>query len=309
MTSEIGTRDRSSGMSALTRMMPAIMRMRRSNKDHKTRDHVRRYLERTTAEPQSSSPPARVRNGLTLTSGKAHGWDVHTVSPSNVSSRGTVVYLHGGGWMNEAAPQHWALVQQVALEASVDVVFPVYPLVQSGGTAESVTPIVAELAKDAGHPVILMGDSAGGTIAASASLMLTKQGEAADLTVLISPALDMRMENPEIDEVQPFDPWLVKQGQLLLTEIWIGEHREDPVLNPFLGDARDMGKTIIFSGTRDLLNPDTRLYVARAEESGADLDYYERAGNIHVYPLLPTREGREARRTIVEAVRRAVTVS
>lgn len=307
MTSRTEMREQPSRLSILSRLMPTIMRLRRSNKDHLTRDHVRRYLERTTRRPQPTAPPSRLAKGVTLTSHESHGWDIHTVSPTETPSRGTVIYLHGGGWMNEAAPQHWSLVQQVAREASVDVVLPVYPLVQSGGNAETVTPLVAELAREAARPLVLMGDSAGGTIAISTSLLLKEQGAPADLTVLISPALDMRMENPEIDDVQPFDPWLVKKGQLLLTEMWIGEHREDPILNPFLGDPRGAGELVIFSGTRDLLNPDTRLFVDAARAAGAEVTYYEQAGSIHVYPILPTREGREARHTIVEAVRRAVT--
>ncbi|MEV0923220.1 alpha/beta hydrolase [Brachybacterium paraconglomeratum] len=308
VTSRTEIRERRSSMSLLSRLMPTIMRLRRSNKDHLTRDHVRRYLDRTTRHPQPSAPPSRLAKGVTLTSRGVRGWDVHTVSPTEAPSQGTVIYLHGGGWMNEAAPQHWSLVQQVAREASVDVVLPVYPLVQSGGNAETVTPIVAELARDAARPLVLMGDSAGGTIAISTTLLLKEQGTPADLTVLISPALDMRMENPEIDEVQPFDPWLVKNGQLLLTEMWIGEHREDPILNPFLGDPRGAGELIIFSGTRDLLNPDTRLFVDAARAAGANVTYYEQAGSLHVYPILPTREGREARRAIVDAIRRVVTV-
>src|SRR5699024_10313373 len=151
-----------------------------------------------------------------------------------------------------------------------------------------------------------MGDSAGVTIALSASLLLASRQRPVDLTLLSSPALDMRMANPEIDEIQPRDPWLVKKGQLLLTELWIGEHEEDPVLNPFLGDAGSVGRLIVFSGTRDLLNPDTRLFVQRATEEGADIEYHEQPGHLHVYPLLPTPEGRKARRRIVSAVRHAV---
>ena len=184
---------------------------------------------------------------------------------------------------------------------------PVYPLVQAGGTAESVVPIVARLSQSVEGPLVLMGDSAGGTIAMSVSLLLKERERPAQLTVLISPALDMRMENPEIDEVQPRDPWLVKKGQLMLTEMWIGEHREDPILNPFLGDTRGVGRLVVFSGTRDLLNPDTRLFVEQAVATGADIEYHEQPEHIHLYPLLPTPEGKRARRTIVNAVREAVT--
>lgn len=286
--------------------MPGIMRLRRSNKDHLTREHVRRYLQHRREKPEPNGPPQRLRKDVAIQSGREHDWLIHRITPLSTAPRGTVVYLHGGGWMNEAAIQHWQLVSRIAAEASVEVVLPVYPLVQAGGTAETVTPIVAEIAAASARPLVMMGDSAGGTIALSTGLMLTEQGSAPDLTVLISPALDMRMENPQIDEVQPFDPWLVKKGQLEVTEMWIGEHGEDPILNPFLGDVRNAGRIVLYSGTRDLLNPDTRLFVDRAVADGADIEYHELPGHIHVYPLLPIPEGRAARRSIVEEIRRAV---
>jgi len=208
--------------------------------------------------------------------------------------------------MHEAAPQHWKLIQAVAAEAGVSVDVPVYPLVQAGGTAETVVPIVAELAQRASRPVVLMGDSAGGTIAMSTSLLLQEQGDPADLTVLISPVLDLRMTNPEIDALQPLDPWLVKNGQRLLTEMWIGEHSDNPVLNPIFGDVSGAGRLVIFSGTRDILHPDIRLFVRGAEKSGNEVVYHESPGQLHVYPLLPTPEARAARKSIVQAVRGAI---
>lgn len=294
-------------LSLMGRLMPSIMRLRRSNRNHLTRDHVRRHLAELTDQPASFDPPKRLRRGVRVDTRDELGWTIHTVIPTGVTTRGTVIYLHGGGWKDEAAPQHWSLVQQIAVEAATTVVMPVYPLVQAGGTAESVVPIVARLSQNVEGPLVLMGDSAGGTIAMSVSLLLKELEQPAQLTVLISPALDMRMENPEIDEVQPRDPWLVKKGQLMLTEMWIGENREDPILNPFLGDARGVGRLVVFSGTRDLLNPDTRLFVEQATASGADIEYHEQPEHIHVYPLLPTPEGKKARRAIVNAVREAVT--
>src|SRR5699024_886817 len=152
-----------------------------------------------------------------------------------IETQGTVIYLHGGGWVNEAAQQHWWLVQQIAAEAAVEVIMPVYPLIQAGGTAETVVPDVTKLSENTEGPLVLMGDSAGGTIAMSVCLLLKECHRPADVTERFTPSVDRRMENPEMDEVQPQDPWLVKKGQLMLTEKWIGEHRDDPILNPFLG--------------------------------------------------------------------------
>ncbi|MBP2383784.1 alpha/beta hydrolase fold domain-containing protein [Brachybacterium sacelli] len=286
------------------RLMPGIMRLRRSNKNHRTRDRVQSYLDYRVRNPEPSDPPRQPQKDVSISESAEHGWRVFTVSPTGAEAHGTVVYLHGGGWMNEAVSQHWKLVQQIAAEASVKVILPAYPLVQAGGTAETVVPIVSRISERVEGPLVLMGDSAGGTIAMSTSFLLKERGRPADLTVLIAPALDMRMQNPEMDEIQPLDPWLVKKGQLLLTEMWIGENGNDPILNPFLGNTRGAGKILVFSGTRDLLNPDTRIFVRNAITAGGDVDYYEQDGHLHVYPLLPTPEGKQARNAIVNAVRR-----
>lgn len=294
-------------LSLMGRLMPTVMRLRRSNKHHRTRERVRRRLHDLTMHPAQTDPPRRRRAGVHITSHQDRGWTIHTVSPTQSSANGTVLYLHGGGWMNEAVIQHWWLIQELAVEASVNVVVPVYPLLQSGGTARKVLPRIAELARGVEGPVILMGDSAGGTIALSTNLMLRNEGHPADLTVLISPALDLRMENPEIDAVQPSDPWLVKKGQLLLSEMWTEKQFDDPVINPILANPDGIGRLLIFSGTRDILNPDTRLFVQQAKQAGNDVEYHEARGQLHVYPLLPTPEAKGARREIAEAVRDLVT--
>lgn len=285
--------------------MPLAMRLRGANKNYKTREHVRRHLEDLRRNPRSSAAPQKLRAGLDLSSSEHAGWKVYTVRPASGRINGTVVYLHGGGWIHEAAPAHWSLAQQIAQESSVAVIVPVYPLAHEGGCAQSVVPAVADLCQSVAGPVALMGDSAGGSIAMSASLLLAQRGSPAALTVLICPALDLRFSNPEIEAVQPQDPWLVCKGQIELAEMWLGDHAEDPILNPVFGDAAAAGPMVVFSGTRDILNPDTRLFVRDALARGADLTYHEQPGHIHVYPLLPTPEGRRARKMIVAAVHHA----
>lgn len=293
-------------LSLLGRLMPTIMMLRRSNRNYLTRERVRAHLEDLRLRPDSANPPRRMRKDVVLTSRHDHGWRIYEVAPADTPPKGTVVYLHGGAWINEAATAHWRLIEQIAAEGSVRVMLPVYPLIHTGGTAANVVPTVVALCDQVEGPLVVAGDSAGGTIAMSTSLALKEKGTPPDLTILISPALDLRMQNPQIDERQPLDPWLVKQGQIELAEMWVGEHSEDPILNPFLGDLEGLGKIVIFSGTRDVLNPDTRLFVRKLQDAGVDFDYHELHGHLHVYPLLPTPESKAARCTMVKAVRRTI---
>ncbi len=236
------------------------------------------------------------------------GWPVYTLTPARGETRGTVVYLHGGGWVDEIARQHWHLAGQIAAEAGMRVVVPIYPLVPFG-TAENVVSVVASLVHTMTRNgrTCLAGDSAGGQIALSAAVVLRDRFKVrVPQTVLIAPALDLSLTNPAIEGVEPTDPWLCREGVRVFVESWRRSLAvTDPRVSPLTADLAGLGPLTLFSGTRDILNPDARLLVSRAASAGVDVDYHEGAGLPHVYPLTPTPEGRVARALIVNRLRAA----
>lgn len=293
-------------LSLPARLMPAVQRLRHANEHYVSTENLHRHLHQLTVRPRPVAPPGKLRRGVSVTATMDQGWRVYTVTPTAAPARGTVVYLHGGGWIHEAGRTHWQWVQQLAEQASTTVIVPVYPLAHEGGTAAEVVPIVARLCEQASGPVIAMGDSAGGTIAISATLLLKQRQTPPALTVLISPVLDLSLANPEIDRIQPRDPWLAKPGLRTIVEMWAGGRLEDPVLNPINGELQGLPPLMIFSGTRDILNPDTQLFVDRAINAGVEVGYTELREHIHAFPLLPIPEGKRARREIIAAVRRVI---
>jgi acetyl esterase/lipase len=64
-----------------------------------------------------------------------------------------------------------------------------------------------------------------------------------------------------------------------------------------------LGPLWLFTGTRDVLNPDAHLLAAAAESAGTRVVFTEIAGQLHVYPLLPTKVGAAARDQIITALR------
>ena len=262
------------------------------------------------AENPTSHTPPRLRRDVAVAVSTQHGWPVYTLTPRSSQPTGSVLYLHGGAWVNEVALQHWQLAAQIAAESRTTVILPIYPLVPRG-TAMAVNAVVVDLARSALRDhgsVSLAGDSAGGQIALTAAASLRDDhGIVLPLMVLIAPAVDPSMTNPDMDAVQPSDPWLAKPGNVVFLDAWLdGVPVSDPRVNALEADLRGLGPMLIFSGTRDILNPDTRLLVAKARTEGVDVDYREIPGLVHVYPLTPTREGREARELIVSRLRAAL---
>jgi acetyl esterase/lipase len=292
------------------RLVTAVIRASGRNRTYLTAEGAREHVRRQAVRPASFAPPARLRRDVAIQVRRDHGRPVYVLGPRDRPARGALVYAHGGGWVNEIAPQHWHLVAQLAAEAGVAVTVPIYPLVPFA-TAGEVVPWIADLVlrERATHGrVLVAGDSAGGQISLSAAILLRDRGDGCpDRTILISPALDLTFSNPRIPVVQPSDPWLGVEGARVLAEHWRGELTlEDPLVSPLFGDLAGLGPLSVHSGTRDITNPDAHLLVDRVRAAGGDVTLLEEHGQLHVYPLLPTTEGRAGRRTLVDEVRAAV---
>ncbi|MEU0540504.1 alpha/beta hydrolase [Nocardia sp. NPDC005978] len=291
-------------------VLPNYFRLIRANRPYLGPDGARKHLRERTIRPKSYGPPRRLRTGVAVSADHVGGWPVYTITPRTGRVRGNVVYLHGGAWVNEISPQHWALAADIAVAAGATVTVPIYPLVPFG-TAEEVVAGVCELVlanRSRYGEVCLAGDSAGGQIALStAAVLRDEHGIRLPRTVLVSPALDLSLANPEIDVVLPTDPWLGKEGTRVFIELWRGVlPLSDPRVSPLMADMDGLGPLTVFSGTRDIVWPDVKLLVAKARAAGVEIDYHEAPGLVHVHPLIPVREGRAARAVLLDTLARAL---
>lgn len=293
-------------------IVPVYLKAIRANHPFVTEEGARRRVAERFLRPASYGPPSRLEGvRVDRRMPDPNGWPVYDVEPSAPTAhrprpKAVVVYVHGGGWVNEIAPQHWKLIARIARETNQRVIVPIYPLLPFG-TAREVRDGVVELIRaelDSDHQVRLAGDSSGGQISLSAALRLRDEGVMLPATTLLAPALDLTWRNPQIDAVQPFDPWLGRPGGLTLAQEWRGDDAlEDPVVSPLFGDMNGLGPLTILTGTRDVLNPDAHVLKDKARNSGVPLTWHEGEGQLHVYALLPTKAGEQGANTIVESLR------
>lgn len=289
-----------------SRALPTLLRLTGRTRPYVNAQSARDHIERRALRPLPYGPP-RLPSGVTVDVERRSGWPIYTITPRAGAPERTVVYLHGGAWVNEITSQHWQLAAQIAAEAGTRVIVPIYPLLPFA-TAADVLPVIVTLVLQAvavGGGVCLAGDSAGGQLALSAALVLRDDHEMVlPQTVLISPVVDLSLTNPLIGSVEPSDPWLAREALLVMAERWRGDLAvDDPRVSPLANDLTGLGPLTVFSGTRDILNPDARALVRKAMAAGVDVDYHERAGLLHVYPLMPIPEGRAARAVIVDGLR------
>lgn len=146
--------------------------------------------------------------------------------------------------------------------------------------------------------------------------------------ILISPAVNLAMDNPSMKKVAPNDPMLTVDYCIRAGRLWAGLSNpsaepsvvaslpmpesilSDPHMNPIAADLSKLAscdtKLIILSGTWDVLHPDILRFVDKCEREGigAQTTFIQGDDMVHVFPvvydLIP--EAREATESIVSLV-------
>jgi acetyl esterase/lipase len=224
-------------------------------------------------------------------------YTVHSPERSDLpDSAGSVLYLHGGGYVTEITVQHWSLIADIATTTGRPVHVPIYGLAPDHDATDAHAFLQEVLADHAAQgPVHLAGDSAGGGLALAVTQRWIANGGTPPVGLtLISPWLDATGTNPAIPHVAPHDPWLGVEALHHIAEVWAGPlDVADPRVSPIYGDLSTLPPIDLYVGTRDILQPDCAQLRDRAP--AAPVSYTEQPGALHVYPLLPTPEGRQAR--------------
>ena len=215
-----------------------------------------------------------------------------------------MLYLHGGAYCFEMTSFHWQLVAELARRLDAHVTVPIYPLAPEhsfDAIYGMVGEVYGEVLADSSD-VVIAGDSAGGNMALVLTMMAAKEGWLrAKRLALLSPSVNMTLSNPDTLAAARIDPWLDIDGGRESVRIYAGGlDFADWRISPAYGELAALPPTLVFSGTRDMLYPDTAVFVEKAREAGVQMELVTGKGMIHVWPLLPIPEAKAARDTMIE---------
>ncbi len=295
--------------SLAARLMPPVVRLMGIKRTYRHPVAMYRKIYERQLRPERYAPPKSIDRIVHCAIDYRDSWPIYEIVPRSVEPGARVLYLHGGGYISEITDMHWRFIAQLAAETASRVTIPIYPLAPLATAATvvpTVTGIAAELVAAAGPGnTTVMGDSAGGGMALATVMQLRDRGLPAPRTILISPWLDVAMTDPGIAPLERRDPMLAPVGLAAAGDAYRGTLPvRDPMVSPLFGDLRDLGPITMFCGTRDILVADARRLAARATQENVTLDYYEAPEMLHVYPLLPIPEAKQARALIAGALGR-----
>jgi acetyl esterase/lipase len=269
---------------------------------------MHRWIE-WARQRQNYRPPLAMRERFDIAERQVNGFPLYEVRPRRTTSRLKLLYLHGGAFIFEIGWYHWNLIAELAERLGAEVTVPVYPLAPEHGFNDifgmGMAVYRGMLDERGAEDIVFAGDSAGGTMAIVMTMMASQEGLPAPAAhMLISPGLDMSLTNPEVHEFAKADPWLAIPGGLEALRLFAGEF--DPTdwrISPIYGDLSVLPKTLLFTGTRDILHPDTLRFAERAKAAGVAMEVVVGRGMIHVWPLIGLPESRPARDRMVAFLR------
>lgn len=260
-----------------------------------------------TRKIQDHRPPARISARLDIETREVAGWPVYEARPRGTDPSRRILYLHGGAFCFELTPFHWSLIADMAERLGAHVSVPIYPLAPEYNFHDAYAfagAVWRDVVSRDGE-VIVMGDSAGGTMALVLSMMAAQEGWArASRLVLLSPAVDATLTNPQTHEIAAIDPWLdIPGGRYAFEQFAADLEFSDWRISPIYGNLAVLPPVLLFTGTRDMLYPDTLSFAEKARTAGVDVTTEIGDRMFHVWPLIDMREARQARDRIVEWVK------
>jgi acetyl esterase/lipase len=249
---------------------------------------------------------APLPEGIRATAVDAGGVPSEWVEATGASPRGTILYLHGGGYTIGSVATHRGLVGRLAIAtgargltagyrlgpehrfpAAVDDAMAAYRWLVRGGTAP--------------ESIVVAGDSAGGGLTAALLVALRDAGDRLPAGgVCISPWADLGCTGESMKTCAARDP-MVQHGPLLeMAAQYLGDQDpRAPLASPIYADLHGLPPLLIHVGTAETLLDDAGRLADRARAAGVPVDIEVWDDMIHVWhafaPLLPEAEEAIAR--------------
>lgn len=225
------------------------------------------------------------------------------------AENGVLVHLHGGAYVSGPFAGDWEwLSEQAAAQGCAAVMIDyrsapdhTHPIALDDSEA-----VLRALAAEDGPlrraPWVLTGQNAGGALALTIARHIVDGSLAVPAPaalVIMSPWLDLTLDNTQITETGRHDP--VHERRMLRAAATRYAGRTplgDPDLSPLSADLSGLPPLHLSVGTKDIVETDVRLARLQLEEQGVDLRYREVGGRIGT--LVRLRRGEDMTRLVTE---------
>lgn len=221
-----------------------------------------------------------------------NGRKIWTLSQKNIESDSVILYLHGGAYYANITNIHWDFVEQLIIRINATIVVPDYPLAPEATCIDTYQFLDAVYAKIISYyfskKIMLMGDSAGGGLALGFAMKIKNEDiKQPQQIILLSPWLDVSMDNPEIANYDKLDKILSLNGLKIAGKKYAGNLSvTDFRVSPIYGDFNNLGEISIFIGTNDMLIADCLKCKKILEDQNISFNFFKYPKMFHDWVIV-----------------------
>lgn len=226
--------------------------------------------------------------------------------PAKIRTRTVLYYIHGGGFVVGSLDSHHAICAELAEHAGAELVSVDYRLAPEHvwpAAHDDAFAVLTSVVAD-GRKVVLIGDSAGGNLAAGLAQRARDEGLSGIVgQALIYPALGGDLVSGSYDEMAQA-PGLTTSDVAYYRQV-LQAPADSSVAHPLLSiSLTGLPPTFITVAHFDPLRDDGRAYAARLAEAGIEVWFREEPQMVHAW--LRARHMSEGARKGFEALCAAV---
>ncbi|MCW2497332.1 alpha/beta hydrolase fold domain-containing protein [Jatrophihabitans sp.] len=220
--------------------------------------------------------------------------------PEHDSSQGTIVYLHGGGYIGTSPGMYALFMAHLSRVTHCEVFAADYRLAPEfpyPAATDDIVDVLCDL-QSTGKPLFIAGDSGGGGLAGSVLNACAVRGiPLPAAAILFSPEVSLVLDEPSITENAALDvlPWNVPTSPYLH-----GFDPNDPAVSMLHQDIGAWPPTFLVYGSDEIMRDSIRAFAELLEKTGGLHESHEVPDMFHVFPfLLPwAHESREVYRQV-----------
>ncbi len=200
-------------------------------------------------------------------------------------ARGTVLHCHGGAFRIGSPETIAPFAAALASRCKVSVICPAYRLAPEHPFPAGLRDCWSVLGglEDKSGPVVLSGDSAGGSIATGLAMLSAERDLQIDGLALLSPWLDLVADSPSYRHNADSDPLFSQAAAREAAAQYLqGLDPIHPLASPLHGNLGNLPRTHISVGQSEVLRSDAERFHRGLQSAGIRSELLSIAGMDHV---------------------------
>lgn len=296
--------------SLMSYLFEKIILLSGTKKNFSTLDNTRKHIDQVGLENIKPYQLGKVKLTSPRSERSFEDMQVFTLNDQHSDAQKVILYLHGGAHTHQPLSLHWRFMDTLAQALNAKVIAPIYPKVPHFNyqhTYPRLLNLYREILESVQVPsqLTIMGDSAGGNISLSLAhyIQMNHLPQPKDI-ILLSPCVDMVLDNPVLFDYESRDPMLAVEGYDVIRRIWAADKSlDDPLISPIYGDFEGLGKITMFVGTHEGLFPDIMKLDKMLTDQDIDHHTFVYPKMNHVFVLYPIPEAKDAQRKIIDIIK------